>query len=230
MYGIVLPGPNVSDGVFIVKGGNCEPQRLRPECLSRTTYQIESRYVRSRLRENDIVYSIRGSIGSAQLVPSELAGANLTQDAARIVPGPGIDPEWLLYAVSSPSFFAKLDAGTMGAAVRGINIRDLKRGELAIPLQPEQRGIASFLTRELAAIDTSFSYARRDIELLDEFRTRLIADVVTGKLDVREAAALLDVEVEHSAATVESEEPAEIDQETPDEILCDEDVEEESYA
>ena len=34
-------------------------------------------------------------------------------------------------------------------------------------------------------------YARRQIELLHEYRTRLIADVVTGKLDVREAAARL---------------------------------------
>jgi len=33
--------------------------------------------------------------------------------------------------------------------------------------------------------------ARREIELLREYRTRLIADVVTGKLDVREAAAKL---------------------------------------
>jgi len=33
--------------------------------------------------------------------------------------------------------------------------------------------------------------ARRQIDLLGEYRTRLIADVVTGKLDVREAAAEL---------------------------------------
>jgi type I restriction enzyme S subunit len=33
--------------------------------------------------------------------------------------------------------------------------------------------------------------AEREIELLREYRTRLIADVVTGKLDVREAAAAL---------------------------------------
>ncbi len=37
---------------------------------------------------------------------------------------------------------------------------------------------------------------RRLIELSREYRTRLIADVVTGKLDVREAAARLPDEVE----------------------------------
>jgi type I restriction enzyme S subunit len=33
--------------------------------------------------------------------------------------------------------------------------------------------------------------ARSEIQLLREYRTRLIAEVVTGKLDVREAAAQL---------------------------------------
>ena len=37
--------------------------------------------------------------------------------------------------------------------------------------------------------DRAIDRARHEIELLREYRTRLIADVVTGKLDVREAAA-----------------------------------------
>ena len=42
--------------------------------------------------------------------------------------------------------------------------------------------------------------AEREIELLREYRTRLIADVVTGKLDVREAAAQLPDEVDEPAS------------------------------
>jgi type I restriction enzyme S subunit len=42
--------------------------------------------------------------------------------------------------------------------------------------------------------------ARRGIDLLREYRTRLIADVVTGKLDVREAAARLPAEAALDAA------------------------------
>ena len=47
------------------------------------------------------------------------------------------------------------------------------------------------MTTVTAAIDAAISRARRQIELLREYRTRLIADVVTGKLDVRETAANL---------------------------------------
>ena len=47
------------------------------------------------------------------------------------------------------------------------------------------------MTTVTAAIDDAITRARRQIELLREYRTRLIADVVTGKLDVRDAAASL---------------------------------------
>jgi type I restriction enzyme S subunit len=40
-------------------------------------------------------------------------------------------------------------------------------------------------------LTSSVAQATREISLLREYRTRLIADVVTGKLDVREAAASL---------------------------------------
>ena len=65
--------------------------------------------------------------------------------------------------------------------------------EIRIPLPPrsEQTAIVEYLDKATADIDTAITRARREVELLNEYRTRLIADVVTGKLDVREAAAQL---------------------------------------
>ena len=59
------------------------------------------------------------------------------------------------------------------------------------PPVSEQAAIVRYLDHETAVIDTAIDLPRREIELLREYRTRLIADVVTGKLDVREAAAAL---------------------------------------
>ena len=188
MYGIVLPGPNVDSGVYIVKGGNCEPGKLRPEFLSRTTVAIESAYARSRLRKSDLVIAIRGGVGAVELVPEELTGANLTQDAARIAPRPGVHPGWLLYAVRSPVFQQHLAARILGATISGINIRDLKRIALPVPTLEEQSAIASHLDGALAGLNGAITRATREGELLSQYRTRLIVDVVTGKLDVRDAA------------------------------------------
>jgi type I restriction enzyme S subunit len=178
MYGIVLPGLNVDDGVYIVKGGNCEPGRLRPEKLSRTTFEIEARYARSRLIAGDIVFAIRGGVGAAEIVPPELTDANLTQDAARIAPGDGVHSRWLLQAVRAPAFQKHARSRVVGATVQGINIRDLKRIELALPPLSEQVGIARFLEEATASGAAVRSRALGEIELLRAYRTRLIADVV----------------------------------------------------
>ena len=62
---------------------------------------------------------------------------------------------------------------------------------LPIPPLEEQISIRTFLSTELATSNTAISRLESEIELLREYRTRLVADVVTGKLDVREAAARL---------------------------------------
>ena len=55
----------------------------------------------------------------------------------------------------------------------------------------EQSAIVEHFGKATANIDEATAAARRQIELLREYRTRLISDVVTGKLDVREEAANL---------------------------------------
>ena len=187
MYGIVLPGPSVSDGVPIVKGGDVAPGRLRPERLQRTTTDIDASHARSRLRGGDIVYAIRGSIGAVQPVPDELTGANLTQDAARISPRPDVDRQWLLHTLRSRPVFAQLDARATGATIRGINIRDLKRAVIPVPCPQEQRSISAHLDKETATLDKLAVMLLRHVKLLGEYRTALISAAVTGKIDVREA-------------------------------------------
>jgi len=64
-----------------------------------------------------------------------------------------------------------------------------------------------YLDAQTARIDAAISATRREIELLREYRTRLIADVVTGKVDVREIAAQLPEEPpEEDVALIDSDE------------------------
>jgi type I restriction enzyme S subunit len=86
---------------------------------------------------------------------------------------------------------------------------------LPIPPLEEQEVIRRFLSDELATTNTAISRLEREIELLREYRTRLVADVVTGKLDVREAAARLPVEA--APDTVEDDTDLSLDPEAADE-------------
>ena len=62
---------------------------------------------------------------------------------------------------------------------------------LPVPSRSEQHAIIEFVGRAKINFDTAIARARRQIELIEEYRTCLISDVVTGKVDVREAAAQL---------------------------------------
>jgi len=185
MYGIILPGPHYEGGIPIIKGGDVKPGQLKPENLSRTDPEIDAENAKSRVQAGDIVYAIRGSIGEAEQVPDELEGANLTQDVARISPKNDINGRWLLYVVRSAPFFAQLEAGALGATVKGINIRDLKRGVVPMPPPDEQNRIADHLDRATERINTLVEKIEDGIERLKEYRTALISAAVTGQVDVR---------------------------------------------
>ena len=188
MYGIVLPGPHIEDGVPIVKGGDVSPERLRLNLLSRTAAEIECRYERSRLHTGDLVYAIRGSIGDVAMIPGELEGANLTQDAARVGYGKDTSGLWLLYLLKSYAVFSQLEVGALGATIRGINIRDLKRTLIPVPPLSEQQDIADYVESETAKLDALVAKVQEAIGRLKELRTALISAAVTGRIDVQEEA------------------------------------------
>jgi len=86
--------------------------------------------------------------------------------------------------------------------------------QLLLPNVDEQQRILSALNEETAPLDTTISRLEREIELLREYRTRLVADVVTGKLDVRAAAAQLPEEAPPDMA----EDDADLGDELADEL------------
>ena len=76
---------------------------------------------------------------------------------------------------------------------------------VALPQREEQTRIMQGLEAELTELHAAISRVEREIDLIREYRTRLIADVVTGKLDVQAAAAALPEEVEELVEVVEEE-------------------------
>ena len=77
----------------------------------------------------------------------------------------------------------------------------------------------------MAELDAVMARTGNEIALLREYRTRLIADVVTGKLDVHEAAARLPEQAEEDYTPEEGENDAdEVD--TVDEVDGNNDQEE----
>ena len=88
-------------------------------------------------------------------------------------------------------------------------LSELKGFVFAIPPLVEAAKIASNLDAELARFTTAIARTEREIALMQEYRTRLTADLVTGKLDVREAAAHLPAPPAAAVTESTADEPLE---------------------
>ena len=162
-----------------------------------------------------ILMVVRGMI-LARRVPIAWATVPLTvnQDMKALKPVQGINAEFFARVLDSAqeAFIPLIDEA--GHGTRRLPTERWRNLAVAIPPEDEQEKILRYLTETTQSIVTAIEYAGREITLLREYRIRLIADLVTGKLDVREVAAQLPEEVEESELPEEIEGQVEGEEET----------------
>lgn len=133
-----------------------------------------------------LVMTIAANIGEVAVLTFD---ACFPDSIVGFVPSNGLDRDYLylVYRSMKSEFMREAPVNTQG------NLNVERIGVMGIPFPPvtEQKEIAKKVDAEMAAFDATISRLEREIDLLREYRTRLVADVVTGKLDVREAAARL---------------------------------------
>ena len=103
-------------------------------------------------------------------------------------------PKILVFALREKPNHMQIEVSTNGASssMQNIGPRVIKNLWVSSTANYLSRTrIVAYIADALKPINTAISRLEREIDLLREYRTRLIADVVTGKLDVREAAARL---------------------------------------
>ncbi len=102
-----------------------------------------------------------------------------------------LDGGYLVQVLEDSHVAWQFQVAAAGVTRYGLSQNAIRSIRIPLPPLPEQTAIARFLDDGTARIDRKTELARRQIALAEEFRTRLISDVVTGKLDVREAATSL---------------------------------------
>ena len=84
-----------------------------------------------------------------------------------------------------------LNQYSIAAAQPGLSVERIERLQLPVPPLDEQEQIVRMLDAQTAELRKAIVRIEQEITLLDEFRRSLIAEAVTGKLDIREVAASL---------------------------------------
>ena len=109
----------------------------------------------------------------------------------------------LLHTVPYKSEYICQSTGIRSSRLR-MYPEEFLRIKLLCPPPEEQRAIVEVVSKESAYARRAIDLAHSELSLLREYRTRLIADVVTGKLDVREAVAAMPEELDAPTDAMET--------------------------
>ncbi len=139
-------------------------------------------------KRGDLIYCRNASVGACALVETDIDFA-MGQDVC-LIRSQSQNQRFLNYLLHSPFMDHELELLLVGSTFKRINISDIKALAVLVPPRNEQDAICKFLDSALKTYDIARLRLEREIELFREYRTRLVADVVTGKVDVRAAARL----------------------------------------
>ena len=201
---LVLRASNIRNG-RIVSADNVYVTKVIPQSLLVT--------------EGDILICVRSGsrnlVGKSALITQEMSG--VTYGAFMSVLRSEINTflYWVLNSNLLPSVMAEFETSTINQLTQS-DLRDLI---ISVPPAAERNCIVDFLVSQTARIVSAIDFAQAEIALIREYRTRLIADVVTGKLDARAAAAGLAAEMGEEDAWLEGEAAGD-DEEAQDEPLA----------
>ena len=150
---------------------------------------VRSEY--KRAVKGDVAYNMmRMWQGAVGVVPTD----GLVSPAYVVAkPRRGTEPRYFSALFRTTAYMVEVDKYSRGIVKDRNRLywEDFKQMPTPYPPLEEQVLISDAIARSMEAVNNDVNRMHRQIELIQEYRTRLIADVVTGKLDVREAAATL---------------------------------------
>ena len=142
-------------------------------------------YERYTVRPGDLLVCEGGDVGRSSLWSGDLAICGFQKALHRLRSIRGDIPRFMYYVLRVASNRDVFNDGHV-STIAHLTGEKLRLHRFPFPPIPEQSAIVEHLDKATAETDTAIDHAHRQIELMEEYRTRLIADVVTGKIDVRE--------------------------------------------
>ncbi len=139
-----------------------------------------------RIRASDYLISASGNTGAISRANARVAGAIPYTGIMRLWPqSSAVNMEFVRLFIRSDLFKIQVMVAKSGVAIEHYGPSHLNRMWIIMPTIQEQGTIVKSVEQASRQLDEAASRHEREIGLIQEYRTRLISDVVTGKLDVR---------------------------------------------
>lgn len=178
-----------------------KPERMKFEDAPSRARQIVQ-------KGDTIISTVRTYLKAVYFIENEWPDLIVSTGFAVLRPVENVESRLLGYVLQSSTFIERVIRASIGVAYPAISEGRLGILHVAFPPElAEQKTILDHIASETAAFDKAIEKAQKEITLIREYRERLIADVIIGKLDVRhvEIAALADEPVADQNDALEDE-------------------------
>jgi len=184
-YGVLVPGPNVDQGIPFVRAQDLMLAGHPDKPSKAIAPDVENKYARTRLKGGEILMCVVGSIGKLGVTPMHWTGANIARAVARISPVELIDREYLLVCLRSDHAQGYFDEATRTLAQPTLNVGLIEKLPVPLPPRPEQSRIVAKVDELMALCDrleaalTSADTTKQ--RLLEALLHRALADGINNR-------------------------------------------------
>ena len=161
---------------------NCVIDLSNPDFISWDKYYESPEIM---VKKGDIFMAQRGSLGKAALVREDIGDATINPSLV-LLNSIAMNEVFLYYYLVSSSCLAYIDLLNTATAVPMISQNQIENIFVPIPSGKEQIQIADYLDRKTKEIDETTIMVSTQISDLKSYKSALITEAVTGKIDLRE--------------------------------------------
>jgi len=176
-------------GIRVMKISNIQTMRVDWSDDSYLPEHFLKEFERFKINKGDLVFALTRPIistGIKATIVNEQENILLNQRNAVLKSGDKLNVRWMYYMIFNEKFKEHFESLIDGTGQQpNISSNDIANINIPLPNLYEQNEIVVFLDAKMEDVETIILKSKQEIELLKEYKTALISEVVTGKVDVR---------------------------------------------
>lgn len=147
--------------------------------INNDVYEKIKRYT---ITSEDVYISIAGTIGKSGIIPKELDGANLTENACKLVLKGQVCKEFIYYTTLSPNFKAQINKMTKVSSQPKLALARLEQVVISFPNNiSEQQQIVEYLDAQFKRIDALKANTEQQLQAAKDLFQSALKDLMTPK-------------------------------------------------
>lgn len=176
----------IEGGVPVINPSHMAQGRIASDPGCSVSLERAGQLERHKCAEGDVLFARRGELGRCALVTSADAGCLCGTGSLKMqVLTERVTSAYLVQLMQLTGPREWLSLRSVGSTMENLNTRILANLPLPLPPLAEQATLLEHIGKEMVLVQAVAKKAQSEIDLIREYRTRLVSDVVTGQLDVR---------------------------------------------